>query len=91
MVSEVAGKLEVRPAVLGEWGKEGVKLCLSKMDNFSGSFFSKLLKVKLGSGVKCFNSGCGSERGQGADNIWVGIDRGGFKGVWVNEGDAGTG
>ena len=91
MVSDVAGKLEVRPAVLGEQGKEGVKLCLSKIDNMGGGFFSKLFKIELGSSTKGFDSGCGSEWGQGADDVGVGIDGSGLKGVWVNKSDAGTG
>jgi len=57
MVSDVAGKLEVRPAVLGEWGKERVKLGLSKTDDMGSGFFSELFKVELGGGVKCFRSG----------------------------------
>ena len=87
MVSEVAGKLEVRPAVLGEWGKEGVELSLSKTDDMGGGFFSKLLEVKLSSSVKGFNGGCRSERGRGADEVGVGIDGGGLKGVQVDKGD----
>ena len=60
MVNDVTGKLEVQPTVLGEWGKEGVKLSLGEADNIGGGFFSKEFKVKLGSGAKCFRSGLGS-------------------------------
>ena len=60
MVSDVAGKLEVSPTVLVEWGKEGIKLSLSKMDDVGSSFFSELFKIKLGSSTKCFLSGLGS-------------------------------
>jgi len=88
VVSKVAGKLEVRPAVLGEWGKEGVKLGLSKTDDMGGGFFSKLLEVKLSSSAKGFNGGRRSERGQGVDKVGVGIDGGGLKGVQVDKGDA---
>jgi len=88
VVSKVAGKLEVRPAVLGEWGKEGVKLGLSKTDDVGGGFFFKLLEVKLSSSAKGFNGGHRSERGRGADEVGVGIDRGGLKGVQVDKGDA---
>jgi len=91
MVSDVAGKLEVRPAVLGEWGKEGVKLGLSKMDDMGSGFFSKLFKVELGSSMKGFDSGCRSEQGWGADDVGIGIDGGGLKGVRVNKGNAGVG
>jgi len=51
-------KLVLGPTVLGEWGKENVKLSLRKTDDFSSSFFSKLLKVELGSSIKgfeCYN------------------------------------
>jgi len=88
MVSDVTCKLEVRPAVLGEWGKEGVELGLSKMDDVGSGFFSKLLEVKLGSGAKGFDCGCRSERGWGVDNIWIGIDRGGLEGVRIDKGNA---
>jgi len=91
VVSDVASKLEVRPAVLDEWGKEGVKLNLSKTDDVGGGFFSKLFKIKLGNGMKCFEGWCRSEWGRGADNIGIGINRGGLKGVWVDEGNAGVG
>jgi len=57
MVSDVTSKLEMGPAVLCEQGKEGVKLGLSKMDDVGSGFFSKLFKVELSSGVKCFCSG----------------------------------
>jgi len=88
VVSDVTGKLEMRPAVLGEWGKERVKLSLSKTDDMGGGFFSKLFKIELGGGAKGFDSGCKSERGWGADNVGVGINGGGLKGVWVDEGNA---
>ena len=79
------------PTVLGEQGEEDVKLGLSKTDNFGSSFFSKLLEVELGNGAKCFLSGCGSEWGWGADDVGIGVNRGGFEGVWVDKGDAGAG
>ena len=88
MVSDIAGKLEMGPAVLGEWGKEGVKLSLSKTDNVGGGVCSELFEVELGSGMKGFEGGCGSEQGWGVDNVGVGINRGGLKGVWVDKGDA---
>jgi len=50
----------VAPTVLGEWGKEGVELCLGEADDVGGGFFSKLLKVELGGGAKCLLSGLGS-------------------------------
>jgi len=91
VITDVASKLEVRPAVLGKWGKEGVKLGLSKADDVGGGFFSKLFKVELGGGMKGFDSGLGSEQGQGADDVGVGIDGGGLKGVRVDKGDASVG
>ena len=91
MVSDVAGKLEMGPAVLGEWGKEGVELFLGEADDVGGGSFSEFFKVELSGGTESFEGGCGSERGRGADDIWVGVDGGRFKGVGVDEGDAGTG
>jgi len=91
VVSDVAGKLELGPAVLVEWGKESVKFFLGKVDNVGGCFFSKLPEVKLCSGVKGFDSGCGSGQGWGVDDVGVGINEGGFKGIWVDKGDAGVG
>ena len=35
--------------------------------------------------------GCGSKWGWGADDVWVGINGGGLKGVGVDEGNAGAG
>ena len=57
MVDNVTDELKVAPTILGERGKEGVKLCLGEADDVGGSFFSKLFKVKLGSGAKCLLSG----------------------------------
>jgi len=90
VVSDVAGKLVVRPAVLGEWRKEGVELGLSKTDDVGSGFFSKLLEVELGNGAKGFDSRCGSEQGWEADNIGVRINGGGLEGIWVDKGDAGV-
>ena len=81
----------MRPAVLGEWGKEGIEFCLGKADDVGGGFLSELLKVKLGSGTKCFDGGHRSKWGQGADDIGVGINRGGLEGVWVDKGNASVG
>jgi len=90
MVSDVAGKLKMRPAVLDEWGKEGVKLFLGKTDDVGGGFFSELLKVKLGSGAEGFKSRCGCGWRRGANDVGVRINGGGLKGVGVDKGDAGT-
>jgi len=84
VVSDVAGKLEMGPAVLGEWGEEGVKLFLGKVDNVDGSFFSELFKIELGGSAKCFKGGGGSERGWRVDNVGVGVNGGGLKGVRVD-------
>jgi len=91
VVSDIASKLEMGPAVLGERGKEDVKLGLSEMDDFGGGFFSKLLEVKLGNGMKCFEGGCGSEWGWGADNIGIGVNGGRLEGVRVDKGNASVG
>ena len=91
MVSDVAGKLEVGPAVLGEWGKEGVELFLGKADDVGSGVLSELFKVELGSGAKSFEGGGGSRRGWGSDDVRVGIDGGGLEGVRVDEGNTGAG
>jgi len=91
VVNEVTCELKVAPTILGEWGKEVVELCLGKVDDVGGGFFSELLKVELGGGTKSLEGGCGSKRGWGADDVWVGIDGGGLKGVGVDEGNAGAG
>jgi len=84
-------KLVLGPTVLGERGKEGVELGLSKMDDGGGGFFSKLFKVELGRGAEGFESRCGRGWRRGANDVGVRIDRGGFKSVQVDEGDAGAG
>ena len=91
MVDEVTCELKVAPTILGEWGKEGVKFFLGKADDVGSSVFTKLFKVELGSGTKSFEGGCGSKQGWGADDVWVGIDGGGLKGVGVDKGNASAG
>ena len=89
VVDWAVGKLVLGPTVLSEWGKEDVKLGLSETDDFGGGFF-ELLKVKLGSGVKCFKGGSGSEWGWGVDDVGVGVNGGGLESVRVDEGNAGA-
>jgi len=91
VVDQVTCELKVAPTVLVEWGKEGVKLFLGKTDDVGGGVFTELFKVKLSSGAKSFEGGCRSKRGWGADDVGIGIDRGGLEGVGVDEGDAGAG
>jgi len=84
-------KLVLGPTVLGEWGKEGVELSLSKTDDVGGGFFSKLLKVELSRSAEGFKSRCGRKWRRGANDIGVRIDRGGLEGVGVNKGNASAG
>jgi len=91
VVDEVTCELKVAPTILGGWGKEVVELCLGEADDVGGGFFSEFFEIELGSGAESLEGGCGSERRWGADNVWVGIDGGGLKGVGVNKGDAGAG
>jgi len=91
VVDEVTYELKVAPTILGEWGKEGVEFFLGKADDVGGGVFTELFEVEFGCGAKSLEGGGRSERGWGADNIRVGIDGGGLKGVGVDEGDAGTG
>ena len=60
MVDEVTCELKVAPTILGERGKEGVKLSLGEADDVGGGFFSELFKIKLSGGAKCLLSGLGS-------------------------------
>ena len=60
MVDNVTDKLKVAPAVLVEWGKEGVEFSLGEADNVGSGFLSELFKVELGGGAKCLLSGLGS-------------------------------
>jgi len=60
VVDQVTCELKVAPTVLVERGKEGVEFFLGEVDDVGGGFFSKLLKVELGSGAKCLLSGLGS-------------------------------
>jgi len=91
VVDEVTCELKVAPTILGEWGKEGVEFFLGEADDVGGGLFSEFFKVKLSSGAESLKGGCGSERGWGADDVGVGINGGGLKGVWVDEGNAGAG
>jgi len=84
-------KLVLGPTVLGEWGKEGVELGLSKTNDGGGGFFSKLLEVELGSGAEGFKSRCGRGWRRGANDVGVRIDGGGLESVRVDEGDASAG
>jgi len=91
VVDWAVGKLVLGPTVLSEWGEENVKLFLSEMDDFGGSFFSELLEVELGNGAKGFKGGCGSGRGWGMDNIGIGVNGGRLEGVRVDKSNAGAG
>jgi len=84
-------KLVLGPTVLGERGKEGVELGLSKTDDVGSGFFSKLFKVELGGGAESFESRCGRKWRRGANDVGVRIGGGGLKGIGVDEGDAGAG
>jgi len=90
VVDRAVCKLVLGPTVLGEWGKEGVELGLSKTNDGGGGFFSKLLEVELGSGAEGFESRCGRGWRRGANDVGVRIDGGRLEGVWVDEGNAGA-
>ena len=91
MVDGAISELVLGPTVLGEWGEDGVELGLSKTDDGSGGFFSKLLEVELSSGAEGFKSRCGRGRRWGVNDVGVRINGGGLKSVWVDKGDAGAG
>jgi len=91
VIDDVTCDLKVAPTILGERGKEGVELFLGEADDVSSGVLSELFKVEFSNGAESLEGGCGSERGRGADDVWVGIDGGGLKGVGVDEGNAGAG
>jgi len=91
VVNEVTCELKVAPTILGGWGKEVVELSLGEADDVGSGFFSEFFEIELGSGAESLEGGCGSEWGWGTDEVGVGIDGGGLKGVGVDKGDAGAG
>ena len=76
---------------MGKWGKEEVELFLGEADDVGGGSFSEFFEVELCNGTESLVGGCGSKWGWRSDDVRVGIDGGGFKSVWVDEGDASTG
>ena len=91
MVDDFTRELKLRPIVLSEWGEEAVKFSLGKADNMGSCMFTKLFKIELSCSAKGFKSGLQGRWGQGLDNIGVGVDGTGLKGVQVNEEDIGVG
>ena len=90
-INDFTWELKLRPIVLSEWGEEAVKFCLGKADDVGSYLFTELFEVKLGCGVKGFEGGLQGRRGQGLDNIGVGVNGAGFEGVGVNEKDVRVG
>ena len=90
-VNDFTWELKLCPIVLSEQGKEAVKFGLGKTDDVSGGLFTKLFEVKLGHGTKSFEGGLWGRQGWGSDDVGVGVNGAGFKGVWVNKEDIGVG
>ena len=57
---------------------------MGEADDVVGGFLSELFKIELGDSAKGFEGGFGSGRGRGADNVGVGVNGGGLKGVRVD-------
>ena len=90
-IDDFTWELKLRPIVLSEWGEETVEFCLCEVDDMGGGLFTKLFKVELGRGAKGFKGGLRGRRGQGSDDVGVGVDWAGLEGVWVDKGNARVG
>ena len=52
--------------------------------------FTELLEIELSRGAKGFKGGLRGRQGQGSDDVGVGVNRAGFKGIRVNKEDVGV-
>ena len=85
MVNNFTQELKLRPIVLVEWREKAVEFSLGKADDVGGCVFTELFKVELSYGAKSFEGRLRSRWGWGLDDVGVGVDGVGLKGVWVNE------
>ena len=91
VVDDFTRELKLRPIVLSEWGKETVEFGLGEADDVGSGMLTELFKVKLGCGMKGFEGGLQGRQRWGSDNVGVGVNGVGFKGVGVNEEYVGVG
>ena len=89
-IDDFTWELKLRPIVLSERGEKAVEFCLGEADDVGSSLLTKLFEIELGRGTKGFEGGLRGRRGQGSDDIGVGVDGAGLKGVGVNEEDVGV-
>ena len=90
-VNNFARELKLCPIVLSKRGKKAVEFGLGKADDVGGGLFTELFKIELSRGAKSFEGGLRGRRGWGSDNVGVGVDGAGLKGVGVDEEDVGVG
>ena len=87
VVDDFTRELKLCPIVLIEWREEAIEFGLGEVDDVGSCVFTKLFKVELSHSAKGFEGGLRSRWGWGSDDIGIGVDGVGLKGVWVNEGD----
>ena len=90
-IDDFSRELKLCPSVLIEWRKEAVEFGLGEADDVGGGLLTKLFEIELGRGAKGFEGGLRGRQGRGSDDVGVGVDRAGFKGVRVNEENVGVG
>ena len=64
---------------------------MGEADNVGGGLLTELFKIELGHGTKSFKGGLQGRRGQGSNDVGVGVNGTGFEGIGVNEEDVGVG
>ena len=90
-INDFTRELKLRPSVLIEWGKEAVEFGLGKADDVGSGLLTELFEVEFSCGAKGFEGGLRGRRGWGSDDVRVGVNGAGLKGVRVNEEDIGVG
>ena len=90
-INDFTRELKLRPIVLSERGEEAIEFCLGEADDVGGSLLTKLFKVELSRGAKGFKGGLRGRQGRGLDDVGVGVDGAGLKGIWVDKEDIGVG
>ena len=90
-INDFTRELKLRPSVLIKWGEEAVEFGLGEADDVGSGLFTELFEIELGRGAKGFKGGLQGRRGQGSDDVGVGVDGAGLEGVGVNEEDVGVG
>ena len=90
-INDFTWELKLCPIVLSERWEEAIEFGLGEADDVGGGSFTELFKIELGRGAKGFEGGLQGRRGWGSDDVGVGVNGAGLKGVWVDEEDVGVG